>query len=87
MSTSTSLDDVKEWSGPFFDTQQLGIRLNFDVDIKRQMKLKSTSPNVKTAEWSGPFFDAHQLGLRLNFDVDVKILLSLTSTETNVETA
>ncbi len=28
-------DDVKEWSGPFFDTHQLGIRLNFDVDVKK----------------------------------------------------
>ncbi len=33
-STSTFLDDIKEWSGPFFDTQQLGVRLNFDVDVK-----------------------------------------------------
>ncbi len=27
--------DVKEWSGPFFDTHQLGVRLNFDVDVKK----------------------------------------------------
>ncbi len=27
-------DGVKVWSGPFFDTHQLGIRLNFDVDVK-----------------------------------------------------
>ncbi len=33
-SMSTFLDDVKEWSGPFFDAQQLGVRLNFDVDAK-----------------------------------------------------
>ena len=32
--TSTFLDNVKEWSGPFLDTHQLGIRLNFDVDVK-----------------------------------------------------
>ena len=29
-----SFHDVKQWSGPFFDTHQLGIWLNFDVDIK-----------------------------------------------------
>ncbi len=44
-------DDVKDWSAPFFDTHQLGVRSNFDVDVK---KLQSTSrkhddvTNVKT---------------------------------------
>ena len=33
--TSTFLDNLKEWSGPFFDAQQLGVRLNFDVDMKK----------------------------------------------------
>ncbi len=33
--TSTFLDNLKEWSGPFFDAQQLGVRLNFDVDVKK----------------------------------------------------
>ncbi len=33
-STETFLDEVKECSGPFFDAQQLGVRLNFDVDVK-----------------------------------------------------
>ncbi len=28
-------DDVKDGSGAFFDTHQLGIRLNFDIDVKR----------------------------------------------------
>ena len=32
--TATFLDDVKEWSGPFFDAHQLGVRLNFDADVK-----------------------------------------------------
>ncbi len=27
-------DDVKVWSGLFFDTHQLGVRSNFDVDVK-----------------------------------------------------
>ncbi len=31
---ATLLDDVKELSGPFFDTCQLGVMLNFDIDIK-----------------------------------------------------
>ena len=33
------LDDVKEWSGPFFDAQQLGVRLNFNVDVKILLSL------------------------------------------------
>ncbi len=28
-------DDVKEWPGPIFDAHQLGIRLNFGVDVKK----------------------------------------------------
>ncbi len=28
-------DDVKERSGPFYDAHQLGVRFNFDVDIKK----------------------------------------------------
>ncbi len=35
VTASTFLDDVKEWPGPFFGAHQLGVRLNFDVDIKR----------------------------------------------------
>ena len=31
---ATVLDDVKEWSGLFFDAHQLGVWLNFDIDIK-----------------------------------------------------
>ncbi len=31
---STFFDDVKEWSGLFFDAHQLGVRSNFDIDIK-----------------------------------------------------
>ncbi len=34
MSTVTFLDDDKEWSGLYFDTHQLGIMSNFDVNIK-----------------------------------------------------
>ncbi len=34
-------DDVKEWSGQFFDARQLGVRLNKDVDVKM---LTSTAP-------------------------------------------
>ncbi len=33
-SKATFLDDVKEWCGLFFDTHQLGIMLNFHVDVK-----------------------------------------------------
>ncbi len=28
-------DDVKEWSAPFFDAHQLGVRLNFGIDVKK----------------------------------------------------
>ena len=28
-------DDVKQRSGPFFDAHQLGVRFNFDVDVKK----------------------------------------------------
>ncbi len=28
-------DDIKEWSGPFFEAHQLGVRLNFDVDVNK----------------------------------------------------
>ena len=41
-STATFLDDVKELSGPFFGTHQLGVMLNFDVDVK--ILLTSTAP-------------------------------------------
>ncbi len=33
--TASTCFDVKEWSGPFLDARQLGIRLNFDVDVKK----------------------------------------------------
>ncbi len=39
-------DDVKEWSGPFFDTHQLGVRSNFDVEVNI---LRNDVTNVKTA--------------------------------------
>ena len=35
MTASAFFDDVKEWSGPFFDAHQLGVRSNFDVDVKK----------------------------------------------------
>ncbi len=42
--TPTFLDDVKDWSGPFFDARQLvGVRLNFDVDVKILLSLTSTT--------------------------------------------
>ncbi len=31
---SAFFDDVKEWSAPVFDAHQLGVRFNFDIDIK-----------------------------------------------------
>ncbi len=43
-------DDVKEWSGPFFDTHQLGVRLNFDVDVKILLNVDVDSANVITAK-------------------------------------
>ena len=44
MSTATFLDDVKEWSGPFFDdAHQLGIMLNFDIDVKILLPLTPTT--------------------------------------------
>ncbi len=41
-SRAAFLDDVKEWSGPFFDTNQLGVMLNSDVDITILLSLTST---------------------------------------------
>ncbi len=49
-STSTFLDDVKEWSGPFFDTQQLGVRLNFDVNIKSAIQTDEVEVDVTQCE-------------------------------------
>ncbi len=49
-STSTFLDDIKEWSGPFFDAQQLGIRLNFDVDIKSAIQTDEVEVDVTQCE-------------------------------------
>ncbi len=46
---ATFLDDVKEWSGPFIDTHQLGAMLDFDVDVKL---LLSTSKDHHTM-WGG----------------------------------
>ena len=43
------LDDVKEWSGPFFDAHQLGIRFKFDVDVKILLNFDVDDTNVKTA--------------------------------------
>ncbi len=37
----TFLDDVKKWSGPFFDAHQLCVMSNFDVDV---IVLTSTAP-------------------------------------------
>ncbi len=34
VTASVFFDDVKEWFGLFFDTHQLGVMLNFDVDVK-----------------------------------------------------
>ncbi len=50
MSTAAFLDDFKEWSGPYFDAHQLGVRLNFDVDVKILLSLTLTETNVKTAK-------------------------------------
>ncbi len=49
-STSTFLDDVKEWSGPFFDAQQLGVRLNFDVDVKSAIQTHEVEVDVTQCE-------------------------------------
>ena len=35
VTASTFFGDVKEWSEQLFDAQQLDIRLNFDVDVKK----------------------------------------------------
>ena len=35
VTASTIFDDVKDWSGPLFDAHQLGVRLNFDADVKK----------------------------------------------------
>ncbi len=35
VTASTFFDDIKEWSEPFFDAYQLGVRLNFDIDVKK----------------------------------------------------
>ena len=48
--TSTFLDDIKEWSGPFFDAQQLGIRLNFDVDVKSAVQTDEVEVDVTQCE-------------------------------------
>ncbi len=47
MSAATFFDDVKEWSGLFSDTYQLGFMLNFDVDVKilQSTSKFSTAPN------------------------------------------
>ncbi len=50
MSTSAFLDDIKEWSGPFFDAQQLGVRLNFDVDIKSAVQTDEVEVDVTQCE-------------------------------------
>ncbi len=45
-------DDVKEWHGPFSDAHQLGVMLNFDVDVKKAAvdvkKKNDTVTHVKT---------------------------------------
>ncbi len=33
-STATFLDDIKEWLRLLYDTQLLGVMLNFNVDVK-----------------------------------------------------
>ncbi len=43
------LDYFKEWSGPFYDAHQLGIRLKFDVDVKILLNFDVDGTNVKTA--------------------------------------
>ncbi len=48
--TSTFLDDVKEWSGPFFDAQQLGVRLNFDVDVKSAVQTDEVEVDITQCE-------------------------------------
>ncbi len=48
----TFFDDVKERSGPCFDARQLGVRLNFDVDVKILLNFDVDGTNVKTAERS-----------------------------------
>ncbi len=50
VTTATFLDDVKEWSGPFFDAQQLGIRLNFDVDVKSAVQTDEVEVDVTQCE-------------------------------------
>ncbi len=50
MLTSTFLDDVKEWSGPFFEAQQLGVRLNFDVDVKSAVQTDEVEVDVTQCE-------------------------------------
>ncbi len=49
-STSNFLDDVKEWSGPFFDAQQLGVRINFDVDVKSAVQTDEVEVDVTQCE-------------------------------------
>ncbi len=50
-------DDVKEWSGPFFDAHQLGVRLNFDVDVKNSAVFDVDGTNVKTASWLSGYYN------------------------------
>ncbi len=49
---STFFDDVKEWSGSFFDAHQLGVRLNFDIDVKNSAVFDVDGTNVRMAELS-----------------------------------
>ncbi len=57
MTTATFFDDVKEWSGPYFDAQQLGVRLNFDVDIKSAVQTDEVEVDVTQCE--NRFFQSH----------------------------
>ncbi len=51
-STTTFLVYIKEWSGPLFDAHQLGVRLNFDVDVKIPLSLTSTASMWKPLQAS-----------------------------------
>ncbi len=37
------IDDVKEWSRPYFDAHQLGVMFNFDADVKIMQSWTSTA--------------------------------------------